>query len=362
MFNFKINMYAVYDNLDIIATFNLGTEEMVNDFFTNIAYHLENKKWGSVYPIIMNEFYKGKLEQSHIGVAIDEINDIKRKLKEIDSSKIVCDQKTKTITNLIYKKNYKSLDDIFINVKGEKMTDQILMVLKTVRNKKVPLYIGEYYYKELYNPQLIDIINKTKKKQKLDAIIKYIVYLIIVIIVKLIATEQQFNEFIKKFIFFMIVAELMVLNSKRKINAKIKEKQKQRELMLNDNEPKMIIEKITLERDLRSSYFDSILDEINCPKDFAKIIKTLDAKPIKKWQSDIKNIYSTLEYDIEYANEFIEYLEVNLEQYDTFEYYKIENIYKVIPKEIRYNENDIYRLIKYDNNMNLIVFSINNNN
>ena len=85
----------------------------------------------------------------------------------------------------------------------------------------------------------------------------------------------------------MIVAELIIYNSKKKIDNKTKETEHERELILNNGKPKMIVENITLERDLRSSYFDSILDEINCPKDFAKIIKTLDAKPIKKWQSDI---------------------------------------------------------------------------
>lgn len=62
MFNFKINMYAIYEDLDIRVEFNLGNDEMVLGFFNSIAYHLENKKWGSVYPTIMNEFYKGKLE------------------------------------------------------------------------------------------------------------------------------------------------------------------------------------------------------------------------------------------------------------------------------------------------------------
>ena len=66
MFNFKINMYVLYDELDLTAIFNLGNDEIVQGFFTSIAYHLENKKWGSVYPTIMNEFYRGKLEQKHI--------------------------------------------------------------------------------------------------------------------------------------------------------------------------------------------------------------------------------------------------------------------------------------------------------
>ena len=247
MFNFKINMYAVYDDLGITATFNLGNEEMVQGFFTSIAYHLENKKWGSIYPTIMNEFYKGKLEQKNINCAIAEIKDIKKKLSEIDASKIEFDMETEIIDNLSYKKIYISLDDIFINSKKEKMTDIILKVLGSIRHKKVPLYLGEYYHKELYKSELIDIIEKTQKKQKIKGIIKYIIYLLIVIIVKLTAAEQQFIEFIKKFIFSMIVAELIIFNSKQKLKSKEKECEKQRELNLYNNKPKMRVEKITLE-------------------------------------------------------------------------------------------------------------------
>lgn len=357
MFHFNINMYAVYEGLNLLLTFNLGTDETVQGFFTSIAYHLENKKWGSVYPIIMNKFYSGKLEQKDINNAIKEIKEIKQRLSEIDFSQMVFSMES--VPEKKYLKEEEkitiSLDDIFINNNREKMTDMILTVLESVKESKIPLYIGTYNYKELYDKKLSNTIERTKKKQKRNTIIKYIIYLLIVLIVKFTVTEQQFNGFIMKFIFSMIVAELLIYNRKKKIDNKVKESEKQQEI-----EYKYYAEPITLERNLMSSPFDRILDEIDCPRTFNDILTTLKAKKIENWQADIEKIHSDLGYSSEYIEIIIENFEHSREEFDTFEYYQIENIYKVIPKEKIekfYDENDIYRIIKYDNHINLIVFN-----
>ena len=220
MFDYNINMYIIYDKLNFIAIFNLGDTEKVESFFNSIASEWENKKWGSIYPTIMNEFYKGKLEQNHINNAIYEIKDIKKKLKEIEIYSPKSEEQNNT-------KKTMSLDDKYINNKNEKMTDTILKVLESAKNKKMPLYIGEYQLSTLDNSKLTEIISKNKKKQIIDNILKYTIYLLIVIIVKLTVTKQLFNEFIIKFVFFMIVAELINLRIKKKIKSLQNKKQKE---------------------------------------------------------------------------------------------------------------------------------------
>lgn len=355
MFRFNINMYAVYEDLNLLLTFNLGNDETVQGFFASIAYHLENKKWGSVYPTIMNKFYRGKLEIKDINNAIKEIKEIKQGLSKIDFSQIVYDLESVPEKKYLKEKITISIDDMFINNKREKMTDMILTVLESVKKSKIPLYIGQYYYKELYDKKLLNTIKRTKEKQKRNTIIKYIIYLLIILIVKFAATEQQFNGFIIKFIFSMIVAESIIFNYKKKLDNKIKEFEKKQEI-----EYKYFPESITLERNLMSSTFDRILDEIDCPRTFNDILTTLKAKKIENWQLDMKKIHSDLGYSSEYIETIIEDFEYSSKEFDTFEYYQIENIYKVIPKEKIekfYDENDIYRIIKYDNHINLIVFN-----
>lgn len=47
-------------------------------FFSTVAYNLENKKWGTKFPVIMNELYLGELNSSHIPEAINELRRIKQ--------------------------------------------------------------------------------------------------------------------------------------------------------------------------------------------------------------------------------------------------------------------------------------------
>lgn len=47
-------------------------------FFSTVVYNLENKKWGTKFPVIMNELYLDELNSSHIPEAINELRRIKQ--------------------------------------------------------------------------------------------------------------------------------------------------------------------------------------------------------------------------------------------------------------------------------------------
>lgn len=71
--------------------YQVGTGDFLHSFFSTIAYNLENKKWGSRFPIMMNEFYNGSISAIHIDEAIDEINVIANELKALSADKVVWD-------------------------------------------------------------------------------------------------------------------------------------------------------------------------------------------------------------------------------------------------------------------------------
>ena len=204
-------------------------------------------------------------------------------------------------------------------------------------------------------PESINIINKTQKNIKIKKYLKYIFYLLIVLIIKQIANEAEFLRFIKIFIFSMIVSELIAFDAKQKIDAKKKQFEQDEELHLKSDKPKMIIEKITIKRDLRSGIFDKMLDEMNFSKSYTEIKEKLKLKRIKNWKSDIEKIYQELNYNSEYTIEIIEYLE----QFDELKIYELKDISKIIPKEKRYNiyeEDNIYRIIENNKEMYIITF------
>lgn len=134
-------MYTIYEHLGLCYTFNLASEYMVQSFFSAIAYRLENNKWGSVYPVIMNELYKGKLERKNVKRAIIELKDIKQKFQKINLSL----QIMKNMNNEYLDKEIPielgtpiNLDDYFVNDDNKRITDIMLMVLEKIKNKKIP--------------------------------------------------------------------------------------------------------------------------------------------------------------------------------------------------------------------------------
>ena len=59
--------------------YQVGTSDFLHAFFSTICFNLENKKWGSKYPYIMNKLYSYCLKYEDIDNAIIELNEIKNK-------------------------------------------------------------------------------------------------------------------------------------------------------------------------------------------------------------------------------------------------------------------------------------------
>ncbi len=71
--------------------FQIGTGDFLHSFFSTVAFNLENKKWGSRFPIIMNKLYQGKLEVEDVDKAIEELKVIQEKLKAYGPEKVIWD-------------------------------------------------------------------------------------------------------------------------------------------------------------------------------------------------------------------------------------------------------------------------------
>lgn len=71
--------------------FQIGTGDFLHSFFSTVAFNLENKKWGSRFPIIMNKLYQGKLEVEVVDKAIEELKVIQEELKAYGPGKVIWD-------------------------------------------------------------------------------------------------------------------------------------------------------------------------------------------------------------------------------------------------------------------------------
>lgn len=62
--------------------YQVGTSDFLHAFFSTICIRLENGKWGSVYPKLMNELYQGRLKNQDINEGMEELGRIKKELKK----------------------------------------------------------------------------------------------------------------------------------------------------------------------------------------------------------------------------------------------------------------------------------------
>ena len=71
--------------------YQIGTGDFLHSFFSTIAYNLENEKWGSKYPYLMNELYSGTLKVEHLKNAKYELEDIAKILEKLPIEKAIWD-------------------------------------------------------------------------------------------------------------------------------------------------------------------------------------------------------------------------------------------------------------------------------
>lgn len=71
--------------------YQIGYGEFLHSFFSTVAYNLEGKKWGSRFPVIMNELYQGTLRKEKLDMAIEELKLIKNELSDFSPEKVIWD-------------------------------------------------------------------------------------------------------------------------------------------------------------------------------------------------------------------------------------------------------------------------------
>jgi hypothetical protein len=113
--------------------YQIGPSTLLFSFFSTVCLRLENNKWGSKYPFIMNELYQGKLKKENVDKAIPEINGIVKNFLKLSIDKAIWD-----IDNLDIEpperpkitKDMKKLIDFFITNDGDNVVYLLNSALK----------------------------------------------------------------------------------------------------------------------------------------------------------------------------------------------------------------------------------------
>lgn len=71
--------------------YQIGSGDFLHCFFSTVAFNLENRHWGSRFPMIMNKLYQGSLESKNVSIALIELNTIKEELRTMPTNKVIWD-------------------------------------------------------------------------------------------------------------------------------------------------------------------------------------------------------------------------------------------------------------------------------
>ena len=124
--------------------FQIGTGDFLHSFFSTVAFNLENKKWGSRFPIIMNKLYQGKLEVEDVDKAIEELKVIQKELKAYGPEKVIWDiedlSKQPPWGNEI-SKDITDLSNYFVTSDGEDFLSVFFRALVKAKEKNTSIEI-----------------------------------------------------------------------------------------------------------------------------------------------------------------------------------------------------------------------------
>lgn len=78
--------------------YTIGTADFLNAFFSTICGRLENGKWGSRFPHLMNELYQGVLPVKHLAAGTEELSQIKQELAQFAPDQVIWDIDDRSLT------------------------------------------------------------------------------------------------------------------------------------------------------------------------------------------------------------------------------------------------------------------------
>ena len=63
--------------------YEIGAGDFLHSFFSTVSYHLENKEWGTVYPVLMEKLYRGSVDTGELEELEKELSDVEQRLRSI---------------------------------------------------------------------------------------------------------------------------------------------------------------------------------------------------------------------------------------------------------------------------------------
>ena len=122
----------------------IGTADFLNAFFSTVCGRLENGKWGSRFPHLMNELYQGVLPVKHLAAGTEELSQIKQELAQFAPDQVIWDIDDRSLTppwgdNI--SEDITDLSNYFVTSEGEDFLSVFAAALDKAQQRNAPLKI-----------------------------------------------------------------------------------------------------------------------------------------------------------------------------------------------------------------------------
>ena len=124
--------------------YTIGTADFLHSFFSTVCGRLENGKWGSRSPYLMNELYQGMLSAEHLAAGAEELVQIKKNLARFAPNQVIWDIDDRSLTppwgdNI--SDDITDLSNYFVTSDGNDFLTVFSAALDKARELNVPLTI-----------------------------------------------------------------------------------------------------------------------------------------------------------------------------------------------------------------------------
>lgn len=124
--------------------YTIGTADFLNAFFSTVCGRLENGKWGSRFPHLMNELYQGVLPVKHLAAGTEELSQIKQELAQFAPDQVIWDIDDCSLTppwgdNI--SEDITDLSNYFVTSEGEDFLSVFTAALDKAQQRNAPLKI-----------------------------------------------------------------------------------------------------------------------------------------------------------------------------------------------------------------------------
>ena len=124
--------------------YTIGTADFLHAFFSTVCGRLENGKWGSRYPYLMNELYQGVLPVKHLAAGTEELSQIKQELAQFAPDQVIWDIDDRSLTppwgdNI--SDDITDLSNYFVTIEGEDFLSVFAAALDKAQQRNASLKI-----------------------------------------------------------------------------------------------------------------------------------------------------------------------------------------------------------------------------